>query len=532
MDDKALLLQKEWEYCEQSFSYFFRWYWKVLVPGRGVINVDMRQPQMESAQMFQDERRVAVLKARQIGWSTLVSAYTFWLTFFHYGKAAAVLSRREDPDAIVIVSKIKLGYDLLPMWMKKRGPRITNDHQTKIIFSNLSTIESDSSKDNPIRGRTFDLVVLDEFGKFPNPEQAWQSAMPATEYGQLLVIGNANFYGSRWWTLYTDSKKGLTDFVTKFYPWNIDGMGWRTDEWLAKETSSMTPQERAAEYPNNDEECWMAAGSPVFDVEVIKEYPVEEPLVGIFNGEKFVQTENGWLKLWVPPVVGRKYVIGADTARGLAHGDYSAAVVFDQYGTHVASLHCHLKPVAFATALDGVGRWYNNALLGVESNKDGAAVLDTLTDALYYPNLYQREIFNEVYERVVIKYGWETTDQTKPIAITQFNSALIAEIVKTKDVRLITEILSYRYLGDGKMGGSPHDDMVMAGAIANQMFKQLWTPKAAVEEELPKKPPSKFADFDGTFYHHARVGLSDEEINGRDTAIVMNRYARHTRRVR
>ena len=531
MDDRGVLLDAEWRYCAESFRYFFQNYWKCIVPGRGTINVDARPAQLETADLFQNERRIVVLKARQIGWTTAVTAYVFWKGYFHDNQEIAVLSRREDPEAKLIIVNIKFGYDQLPLWMRKRGPKITNDHMTKVIWSNGSTVESDASKDNPVRGRTLALLVLDELGKFPNPEQAWQSALPAVEYGQLIAIGNANHYMSRWWSIYTEAKSGVNNFIARFYPWNIEGIEHRTPEWFERETASMTPAERAAEYPENDEECWLVSGSPVFDTDILQALPLQSGREGIFDGETFVPTANGWLHLFEPPMPGRKYVIGADSARGLEHGDYSAAVVLAHDGRHVASIRSKLKPSALAVALNGVGRWYNKALLGVEINKDGAAVLDPLVEDMFYPNLFRRRSYNEVYQRVTTRYGWDTNSQSKPLMIAQLNDAFVKGAIRTTDPLVISEAIAYRYLGDGTMGGSPHDDMVIASAIAVQMLKELYVPGVGPEVEVPMLPPSRFEGFDGTFHGHARMGETPESLGESKNVIVMNRNATR-RRVR
>lgn len=106
--DEKLLWERQWRLCKASFPHFFLRWWKVVLDGE-TIGVEERREQLESAQIFQDERRIVVLKARQIGWTTLVTAYVFWRTFFHARRFAIVLSRREDPEAVLIIRNIKFG---------------------------------------------------------------------------------------------------------------------------------------------------------------------------------------------------------------------------------------------------------------------------------------------------------------------------------------------------------------------------------------------------------------------------------------
>jgi hypothetical protein len=87
------------------------------------------------------------------------------------------------------------------------------------------------------------------------------------------------------------------------------------------------------------------------------------------------------LTVYAQPMLGRRYVMGADPAEGNPTSDDSALAVLDQRtGEEVASLSGRLQPSTLAAHTDAIGRWYNQAQVLVERNNHGHAVLLWLRD--------------------------------------------------------------------------------------------------------------------------------------------------------
>ncbi len=462
----------------------------VFIQGSGRQVIEPRPLQLQCAAEIQDNTRVMILKARQIGWTELIKAYLFWKSWFHDDQWCLALSRRLDPEALLIIQGIKFGYNNLPQWMRDMGPKMLNDAAGSIKWDNGSYVDSDASKDNPARGRTLSLLVMDEFGKFPNPDDAWASALPATEFGQLIVLGNANGYGTRWWSLATLAKSGLSDFIYRFFPWTAAPK--RTKEWLANVTSTMKPSEIAAEYPDNDEDCWIQAGDPVYDIDTIRTWETEPGLiVPIMDGSMYYE-------IWEHPQEFHSYVIGADIALGGELGDNSIAQVLDiQTGKHVAKLKGKCDPTVFADLLDELGRKYNNALLAPEVTGRGHGVVNRLREDLKYPKLYIRREYNKAVQMDVVKYGWDTNRLNKYLIIDGLFRALSDLEIGCTDGDLFMEMQTYRHLANGQMGGLPHDDEVMSMGIAVQVWRQQ--PRSGTVASEPKKAASRWAAHDGSF---------------------------------
>jgi hypothetical protein len=188
---------------------------------------------------------------------------------------------------------------------------------------------------------------------------------------------------------------------------------------------------------------------------------------------------EGPYRIWVMPDPTDRYVIGADTAAGLEHGDFSDASVLSVLsGELVAKFHARLDTDLYAEELVKLGLFYNSALLGIEENNHGTAVIQAVRH-IGYPNLYRQETFNEQTKRVSTRFGWRTDQRSKPLMIDDLNRAVRNQELHVYDEGTIAELKTYVRDEKGKMHGSPHDDRVISLAIANQMRRIAFMPKFA-----------------------------------------------------
>ena len=76
----------------------------------------LRRAQSTALQHWDRHRYSLTLKARQIGWTTLVAAHQFWLAFFYPDQNIIDLSRTER-ESVLLLKKSKYGFQHLPEWM-------------------------------------------------------------------------------------------------------------------------------------------------------------------------------------------------------------------------------------------------------------------------------------------------------------------------------------------------------------------------------------------------------------------------------
>ena len=264
--------EAEWRKCARDEPYFLRKYWHIAHPAHGRILFDLRDAQSAALTHWDNHRYSLTLKARQIGWSTLVAAHQFWLAFFTPDQNIIDLSRTER-EAVQLLRKTKYGFSHLPRWMGDRGPRSLVEHQQRMFFGNGSQIVSMPSASDPARGESATLIVVDEWAFLPNPEEAWSSIEPVADVGgRIIGLSTANGSGNFFHHLWVGSSTGNNKFEPMFYPWSATED--RDDAWYESKVESMLPWQLAQEYPTTPEEAFVKSGNPVFDLDVLDELMV------------------------------------------------------------------------------------------------------------------------------------------------------------------------------------------------------------------------------------------------------------------
>jgi hypothetical protein len=491
MELTDLLNEKEWRKCKGSegattdelvvaFSHFCSTHWMIRHPERGRIKFVLREAQEETVRVWIDSRYSIVLKARQIGFSTLAAAFTFWETFFWPDRFTVMLSRTER-EASKLLQKTKYGYKMLPAWMRVRGPDLLSDNQLKMVFANDSAIESLPSGNDPARGESVYRVIIDEMAFLPNAEEAWASIEPIADVGgRVICLSTANGEGNIFHQLWVGSQTSTNRFTGVFFPWSA---GDRDEDWYEAKKRDLPDWQLAQEYPDNPDEAFIRSGRPVFDIDALRNIEPIEPKRGYLKNEigrnhyTFIE-DGGELSIWELPDSQEIYVIGADVAEGLGHGDFSSAhIISANTGLLVAQWHGHVDPDVFGEViLRALGYYYNHALIGVESNNHGLTTIKGL-QRVGYRNIYRQRKMNSRNPQISDTMGWRTTAVSKPLAIDELNAAVRDESILIYDKSTIAELRTFVREANGKMHGSPHDDRVMSLAIGNQMLKYVWLPE-------------------------------------------------------
>lgn len=467
----------DWEAC----LYFLEHYWYIRHPERGRILFELRDAQKETLEAWLTERYTITLKARQIGYSTLAAAMAFWETFFWPDKYEIFLSKGER-EAAALLGKAKYGYRHMPDWMKARGPRNLQNTLSLLSFDNESSIVSLPSTQDPARGETAYRIVVDEWASLENPEDAWASIEPVADIGGRVnglstAKGSGNFFHRFW----QQAQEPKNRFKPLFYPWSANSD--RDETWYEDKAEDLagTPWILHQEYPRNPDEAFIKSGRTVFDPDVIdaieREFADRDPVRGdVWSASpesryaEFHGSDKGELSVYQQPTPGDVYVVGADVAEGLEHGDYSTAHVIDVRSGEVCAVwHGHLAPDLFGEKLVQLGYWYGSALLGVEVNNHGLTTLTRIVQ-LSYPNIYFRTTLDDRTKKQTRKVGWRTQINTKPLIIDGVATALRNGTLICRDKPTLGELKLFVREPDGRsMHGSPFDDRVISLAIAEHM---------------------------------------------------------------
>lgn len=309
------------------------------------------------------------------------------------------------------------------------------------------------------------------------------------------MLSTANGEGNLFHRLWVGASTGTNRFTPLFFPWSANG---RSVDWYEAKAADTPDWLMAQEYPDNPDDAFLRSGRPVFNLARLREIEPEKPRRGHLNERRQFVEDGGPLRIWKEPEENGKYVIGADPSQGMEHSDYASVhVISARTYEVVAHWHGLIDPDLLATeVLDRLGRWYNNALIGVESNNHGLTTLKFLHKNCKYSPIYTER--SPKYKRSVPTdtLGFRTTQVTKPLMIDELNEALRGSMQLWCEETL-AELRTFVRDEKGKMAGSPFDDRTISLAIANQMLKYVWLEQYRVDDT---PPPGSFGDWERRLY--------------------------------
>ncbi|WP_211828677.1 hypothetical protein [Kistimonas asteriae] len=485
--------------------------------------------------------RKVVLKGRQQGFSTYSQGRGYWKVTGRKGMRAYILTHEAEATS-QLFSMAKLYHELCPSMLK---PVVGSDSSKELSFPKLKSDYKVGTAGNRGSGRsqTFHYFHGSEVAFWPHADEHLAGALQAlsNEDGtEGILESTANGVGGVFYDYVMDARAGEGEYELIFIPWywqeeyvspvpadfertdeerklallvkhHPDGAEWShtlTDEqlqWRRKKIYELKSLDKfKQEYPCHVMEAFLFSGRPAFDpndTAAAKEncyrfkyiYDLAANKLEPSHKKQFQKGEStsGYLLVWEKPKPDMFYAIGADVAEGLEHGDDSWIDVADKDGYQVARFKGHPDPDIFAGMLNQVGRWYNNALLGVERNNHGHAVIGRLkpgAEGSYnYPNLYVEEDTEHKSDKRRKRYGWHTNAKTKPLMIDYLNELLRDEIHGIVDAEAVDQCQTYVIEDNGSTNAQAgcKDDGVIATAICRQMVKRLPKIKRAI-------PPSNY----------------------------------------
>lgn len=209
--------------------------------------------------------------------------------------------------------------------------------------------------------------------------------------------------------------------------------------------------------------------------------------------EMFVEADDGFIKMYREPVKGVPYVIGADTA-GDGSDFFAAHVIDNTTGEQVSVLHKdNMDETLFAEQLERLGRYYNNALVGIESNFSTYPIKKL--EEWEYPKQYVRETEDVYTHKPKQSFGFKTTSLTRPLLISTLVDVVRENIELINDESTLLEMLTFvrNEKGRPEAQQGAHDDLVMSLGITHYIRPQQ-------EYTAQREGQKKKADWDSTMY--------------------------------
>jgi hypothetical protein len=444
--------------------------------------------------------RVIILKARQMGLSTYTTARVFWKSYFNaHNKSVVMAHDSATSDTLFTMSRNTI--DNMP---EDYRPKFKKSNAKEILFEHNDSGYRLYTAGAPEAGRgttptiahlsevafwTHDVKIL--AGLFQGISQA--------DGTEVILESTANGIGNEFHRLWQGAVAGENEYLPIFVPWFLmpeyqrkvpDGFELTTEEeiilkkfnlsneqmyWRRLKIAESGADKFKQEYPSSPEEAFIASGSNVFNLGKLNTL-IPQPILAKreFNFESclFEDARQGSIEIFKYPTFDDSFAIGADVALGVGK-DSSAAVVMNSKREVCAVYRNNLiDPSQFGDFLFYLGRYYNNALLAVESNSMGIATLNRLTQMKYVNLYYQTKIAN-VSKEDGMRVGWKTTAQTKPAIIGFLKNAIEQDDVWIPSIVVIRELMNYVADESGKTNAQfgYNDDTVIALAIALEVIR-------------------------------------------------------------
>lgn len=453
--------------------------------------------------------RIIILKARQMGFSTVTEALIYYFTSLQEAKNAFIVAQSSEASNN-LYDMFQLYYERVPAIIQ---PMTRKNNAKKLTFENPAIRTTDRRKNPGLKSKitvqspesrvlarsdTIHYLHASEVAFWPAKKKKRHLlsllAALSKEPGSIGVIESTANGMEEFKQMWDAAVKGESDFTPLFFAWfempdyrkplppgfeptedelelkkkyglDDEQLQWR--RYTIRNDCGGDPRQFDQEYPSEPDVAFLLSGESIFDNKFIKQLKDSIKAKGVryeidFVKEKVFPTPTGELVAYKQPEPGKRYILGADTAKGTEDGDYDAAYVIEsRTGEMCAALHGKWDTDLYGKKLNRLGLYYNTALLAVENNNTGESVLNTLFNTCHYPLLFLHKKG---------RLGWSTNPATRPVMISDFKEAIRDELYDIYCPDLYSECMTLiDNKGKAEADSGCHDDRIMAYSIALQV---------------------------------------------------------------
>ena len=476
-----------------------------------------------------------VLKGRQQGFTTLVTAYQLSCSILNRNFQGYTLADKSDNAEAIFQNKAKYPYSQLPDALK---PTEKFNNRKQLLFEKInSSWAVDTATKDVGRSRTVNFFHGSECAFWKDGISPVQGALGEAFTKNCIKIyeSTANGYNDyktmwdsgvhincfyEWWKTkeyrinipsedikkaFEDSIDKRNDWIYERLRWLRDGIGLDTEQlyWYFKKYEVYIDKRLIKqEYPCSPHEAFLLSGDNVFDTEVLlaRLEAIQKPLkVGYFlydydglriSNIRWVNDKNGYINIYQLPNTPEitKYCIGGDTAG--EGSDYFIGQVLDaRTGIQVATLKHQFDADQYTKQMYCLGTYYKQALIGIEANFDSFPIMEL--QRLGYTNQYVRETQDTYTGKTEKRFGFKTTSLTRPTIISRLIEIVREHVDTINDKDTLEELLTIVRNENGRIeapeGG--HDDQMMGLAIAHHIREQV----VFMEEPIVVNPQYHFS---------------------------------------
>lgn len=472
-------LIEEYIKCKNDVLYFSEKYVKVITLNEGFTSIKLYDYQKDIIQSFNDNARTIVATSRQVGKTTTAVCLILHYILFNKDVKVGILANKAD-SAKEVLERIQLAYEALPMWLQQG---VVQFNKSKIILENKSQVIAAATTSSAIRGKTVNVLYIDEAAFVERWDFFWTSVYPTISSGNKTKV------------LFTSTPNGLNHFH-KFW---VDAAKKDTDP---ESWNGYTPIRVAWQEVPGRTQAWADDQLKALSFDTQKfaqEFEVE--FLGssgtLISGAKLkalssimpIRNNHEGLMQYQMPIEGHTYVLVADVSHGKGL-DYSAFQIID-----VTEIPYHqvcvfrsnlMLATDYADLIFRIGMAYNLAQVLVENNDIGATVPDMLHNDYEYENIIYTKNVGAKGKTIFFGPGSEkgirTTVSVKSIGCSMIKMLIEQDKLLIYDQPTIDELSAFSKKGKSyEAEAGKHDDLVMPlvlfGWMTNQLFFKEVTDK-------------------------------------------------------
>jgi hypothetical protein len=387
--------------------------------------------------------RIIVLKARQLGISTLTEGTLFLWNFFHPGSGQLVIAH-DTKSTRSLFEKTKLYWKT---WPGRRAYKLTSDTQHRLLWEHLSSMEVATARNvASARGMTIHGVHASEVAFWDDPETLFtglNQTIPNRKGTIIVMESTANGTGDYFHTQWKRAEVGGSDYAPLFFPWwkhyeytarhamldpncdyldaderwlrdnlglDDDRLAWR--RWAIENLFNGDPEMFKQEYPATPSEAFLATGTNVFPLEKLKEcHKPERGMVGFIDTHSgnFVPQSHGdgkgTLTVYRKPHPEQDYFVAGDPTYSTQNDRACIQVINRRTYEQVAVWHGYVDPIQFGYEIMKLGKYFNDAMISTEVNGPGFGTIGVIM-ALNYPNVWRHRQADRVPGALSPAHGW------------------------------------------------------------------------------------------------------------------------------
>lgn len=460
-------LLQEYVKCSKDPVYFAKKYIKIVHVDKGLIPFEMYDYQAEIVEKITNNRRVAVLTARQSGKTTTAVAVILHYILFNEHKTVAILANKGD-SAREVLGRIQLAYEALPQWLQQG---VEEWNKGNITLENGCKIYAGTTSSSAIRGKSISFLYLDEVAFIDGYDEFFASVYPTISSGEstkLLMTSTPNGLNHFWKTC-KGAEEGTNGYqFVKVMWYDVPG---RDEKWRQETIAALDHDEEkfAQEYACE----FQGSSGTLISGQKLKELSHSNPIAqaqGLYQYEK--------------PIANHIYSIIVDVSRGKGL-DYSAFSVIDitqmPYKQVCTFKDNFIGPVDYAATIYRVSKMYNEAYALIEINDIGSQVSDVLFMDYGYENVIFTENGGRNGKRVSggfgknVDRGIRTTKSVKSVGCSILKMLIEQNQLIIPDFGTIQELSRFSKRGNSYEAESgSHDDLVMTLVLFSWLTDQTY----------------------------------------------------------